>query len=142
MRKTFLKKFLHALICFAPILALFYIICNHFGLRFYSNLEIFTSEAVPAETLGDRGGSHLPDLGINLPQETWFIVLVSLVAVISLGLIVFLVVLKIKMSKKPQEQNESENKQENAKTSLKEIVARNMENEKQEYKQIDNPKHE
>ena len=144
MNKTFFKKFLIYIPIVAFIVALITSFCNHLCTAFLN--QVIEIDATPAQTLGDRGGSHLPDAGVNLPTDSWFLILMGTVAIVSFACIVTLIVLKVKLNKKQKsEQNASTEQNEEAKesnkTSLKTIVARNLENDKKEYEKIDNPKH-
>ena len=67
-----------------------------------------------AELLGDRGGSHLPDLGIHITLQPWLIGVVLGVCVICVVLICVLVHMKHKKTKeimKQIQENREENKQ-------------------------------
>ena len=146
MNKNLLNKILSFTSLSALILALFITFCNPVSISLSNaNLAVQPAQAVPAETLGDRGSSHLPDIGFSLPQDTWFLVLICILAFISLASIITLVVIKIKINKKIVEEQEKimqEQKQEGVKgSSLKEVVAKNLENDKKELEKIDNPKH-
>ena len=89
----------------------------------------------------------MPDVGFSLPDDSWFVILITCIAALSLACIITFIILKIKLNKKQLEeakkleQKEENNAEAKKSTSLKEIVARNLENESKEYEKIDNPKH-
>ena len=150
MNKNLLKKIIFILFLTAPILALIITFCNTLSTALSNTPNLFVTRAEPevAAPIGDRGSSHLPGVGFSLPEDTWFLVLIICLAIASLVGIILLAILKIKTNKKIEEQNkqklqEQQSSQEVKKSaSLKEIVAKNLENDNKEYKKIDNPKHD
>lgn len=146
MNKNPFKKIILSLLLIVPILALITYFCNplHKSLL-KTGVALCDCQVEQAQNLGDRGSVHLPDIGISLPEQTWFIVLVGCLAVITLTTMVILIVLKVKTNRKHMaEQNriiEAQKEEKVKGASLKEIVAKNMENDKKEYEKIDNPKH-
>lgn len=144
MNKNLLKKISIPFLISIPIVAFILYFCNNLCVPFLNQIVQKDNDDI-AQILGDRGGAHLPDVEIILPKQNWFFVLVCALAFISLACIVLLIILKIRTNNKQSEvrKNLEENKGvESAKsTSLKQIVARNLENDKKEYEKIDNPKH-
>ncbi len=146
MNKTFFKKISLISLSVTFIVALIITFCNRLHNPFL-NLSMQNDDQQVAELLGDRGGSHMPDVGFSLPDDSWFVILITCIAALSLACIIIFIILKIKLNKKQLEeakkleQKEENNAEVKKSTSLKEIVARNLENESKEYEKIDNPKH-
>ena len=90
-------------ICFCNIL-------NH-SLNYYAGLSV---EEV--ELLGDRGGSHMPDLGFHITLQPWLVGVVLAICVICIVLICVLVHIKHKKAREIMQQinaDRAETKQNN-----------------------------
>lgn len=81
-------------------LASFIVFCNILAVSLI-NCPLLTSTSGEniAQTLGDRGGSHMPDIGIHLTLEPLSIIIISAIAFLSIVAICVLVHIKHKNSK-------------------------------------------
>ena len=85
-------------------LTFFIVFCNYLthSLSFCASLS-----AEQVELLGDRGGSHLPDLGIHITLQPWLVTLVLIICVVCIVLICILVRIKHKKTREVMKQIEN-----------------------------------